>query len=135
MLLASATPSLESFYKAKGGTYALVEMKKRYGEAVLPDVIITDMRKERARGNSTPYSKKLAEYLLRTKLKIAHPFVLEQESLSCLIPENCPRILYRDGDGGAGKAATLLAEWMEKGTPPPMETHRITGTEVIEKRF
>ena len=75
------------------------------------------------------------EYLLRTKLKIAHPFVLEQESLSCLIPENCPRILYRDGDGGAGKAATLLAEWMEKGTPPPMETHRITGTEVIEKRF
>ena len=67
MLLASATPSLESFYKAKGGTYTLVEMKKRYGDAVLPDVIITDMRKERARGNSSPYSKKLAEYLLRTK--------------------------------------------------------------------
>jgi primosomal protein N' (replication factor Y) len=67
MLLASATPSLESFYKAKGGTYALVEMKKRYGEAVLPDVIITDMRKERKVGNSSPYSRKLAEYLLRTK--------------------------------------------------------------------
>ena len=67
MLLASATPSLESFYKAKGGAYTLVEMKKRYGEAVLPDVIITDMRKERKLGNSSPYSRKLAQYLLRTK--------------------------------------------------------------------
>ena len=67
MLLASATPSLESFYKAKEGTYTLVKMMSRYGEATLPDVIITDMRKERARGNASPYSIKLAEYLLRNK--------------------------------------------------------------------
>lgn len=44
MLLASATPSIESFYKAKSGIYELVEMKNRYGSAVLPDVIISDMR-------------------------------------------------------------------------------------------
>ncbi len=67
MLLASATPSLESFYKAMDGTYTLVKMMSRYGNATLPDVIITDMRKERARGNSSPYSIKLSEYLLRTK--------------------------------------------------------------------
>ena len=67
MLLASATPSLESFYKAKEGTYTLVKMMSRYGTATLPDVLITDMRKERARGNASPYSIKLAEYLLRTK--------------------------------------------------------------------
>ncbi len=67
MLLASATPSLESFYKAKEGTYTLVKMMSRYGAATLPDVLVTDMRKERARGNASPYSIKLAEYLLRTK--------------------------------------------------------------------
>ena len=67
MLLASATPSLESFYKAKEGTYTLVKMMSRYGTATLPDVLITDMRKERTRGNASPYSIKLAEYLLRTR--------------------------------------------------------------------
>ena len=67
MLLASATPSLESFYKAMEGTYTLVKMMTRFGKATLPDVIITDMRKETARGNTSPYSIKLSEYLLRTK--------------------------------------------------------------------
>lgn len=66
VLLASATPSLGSYYKAMEGTYALVKLTSRYGEATLPDVIITDMKKERARGNMTPFGTKLAEYLDRT---------------------------------------------------------------------
>jgi len=44
MLLASATPSVSSYYKAKNGTYSLIELKKRYGNAVLPEVVICDMR-------------------------------------------------------------------------------------------
>lgn len=48
MLLASATPSIESFYKAKEGKYTLVTMKNRYGDARLPDVFIHDMKKEPA---------------------------------------------------------------------------------------
>ncbi|MBQ7353703.1 MAG: primosomal protein N' [Clostridia bacterium] len=66
MLLASATPSLNSFYKAKEGKYALIKMMSRYGVATLPDVIITDMRKERVRGNASPFSVKLLEYMQRT---------------------------------------------------------------------
>ena len=66
MLLASATPSLNSYYKAVGGTYALVKLTKRYGAAVLPDVIISDMRKERLRGNMSAFGIKLTEYLGRT---------------------------------------------------------------------
>ncbi|MBP3495586.1 MAG: primosomal protein N' [Clostridia bacterium] len=66
MLLASATPSLESYYKAMSGAYTLVKMGARYGEATLPDVIISDMRKERARGNMSMYGRKLVEYLSRT---------------------------------------------------------------------
>lgn len=44
MLLASATPSVESFFKAKNGIYELVELKNRYGTAKLPEVIVSDMR-------------------------------------------------------------------------------------------
>ena len=44
MVLASATPSVETFYKAKSGTYELVELRGRYGTAKLPEIIISDMR-------------------------------------------------------------------------------------------
>lgn len=43
LLLASATPSVESYYRAKQGKYALVRLKNRYGNARLPDVHILDM--------------------------------------------------------------------------------------------
>lgn len=63
MILASATPSLNSYYKALSGNYTLVKMEKRYGEAKLPDVIITDMRKERQEGNMNPLGTKLVKEL------------------------------------------------------------------------
>ncbi len=66
MLLASATPSLNSYYKAMSGVYTLVKLTKRYGGAVLPDVIISDMRKERARGNMSAFGTKLNEYMTKT---------------------------------------------------------------------
>ena len=44
MLLASATPSLESYYKAQSGVYTLVELNERYGNAVLPQTKISDLR-------------------------------------------------------------------------------------------
>ncbi len=44
MLLASATPSLESFTKAKNGIYSLVKLCSRYGNAVLPTVSVSDLR-------------------------------------------------------------------------------------------
>ena len=59
MLLASATPSVTSYFKAKKGIYTLVEMNKRYGGASLPKVEICDMRAELAAGNSSPLSRQL----------------------------------------------------------------------------
>ncbi len=46
LVLASATPSVESFYEAKNGRYALVTLTKRYHGASLPTVKIADMRGE-----------------------------------------------------------------------------------------
>ena len=63
MLLASATPSLESFYKAKSGAYTLVPLRERYGGVKLPDAIIVDMREELRLGNTSPISDRLLKSL------------------------------------------------------------------------
>ncbi len=66
LLLASATPSVESYYKAKIGTYTLVELTERYGSARLPEVYIDDIRKNALGGNLSPYGSLLCEKLSET---------------------------------------------------------------------
>ncbi len=63
LLLASATPSLESFYKAKSGVYTLIPLRERYGGLRLPDAVIVDMREELRLGNTSPISKRLYDSL------------------------------------------------------------------------
>lgn len=46
LLLASATPSIESFYNAKTGKYSLNKLSERYGKAQLPEIQIIDLRNE-----------------------------------------------------------------------------------------
>jgi primosomal protein N' (replication factor Y) len=67
MLLASATPSFDSYYKAKEGKYALVTLKNRYGGAKLPRVSVVDMRKSAAGGVTSPLGNMLCEKLVETK--------------------------------------------------------------------
>ncbi len=67
MLLASATPSLESYQKALDGKYTLIRLTERYGNAKLPSVIISDMRKEAAGGNLTPLGNLLTSRLIENQ--------------------------------------------------------------------
>ena len=69
MLLASATPSLESFYKAKCGKYTLVPLRERYGGAKLPEAVIVDMREELRLGNVSPISQRLQRSLERVRAR------------------------------------------------------------------
>lgn len=46
-LLGSATPSIESYYKALNGKYGLVELLSRYEDAPMPDVELIDMKRQR----------------------------------------------------------------------------------------
>lgn len=46
LLLASATPSIESYYNAKIGKYSLFELNNRYSNAILPEVYIVDLNDE-----------------------------------------------------------------------------------------
>ncbi len=65
LLLASATPAVESFYKAEKGDYELIKMTKRYGKAVLPDTIIADMRYNLCDGTDIISKQLLAEIAVR----------------------------------------------------------------------
>ncbi|WP_291256092.1 primosomal protein N' [Fusobacterium sp.] len=65
LILGSATPSIESYYYAQMGIFKLLELKKRYNEAVLPDIEIVDMKKE----ESLYFSKKLLDEIRKTLLK------------------------------------------------------------------
>lgn len=61
LLLASATPSVNSYYRAKKGEYLLLELKKRANAGAMPDVAVVDMRKELEEGNKSIFSRRLAE--------------------------------------------------------------------------
>ncbi len=54
MLLASATPSFESYYKGEIGKYTTVRLTERYGDAVLPTVSAADMRTDDKSGRQSP---------------------------------------------------------------------------------
>ena len=65
LLLASATPSTESYFAAKKGRTQLVRLTKRYGGNPLPSVQIVDMRAELASGNPREISLALEDAIRR----------------------------------------------------------------------
>ena len=65
LLLASATPSTESYFAAQKGRTQLVKLTKRYGGNPLPSVQIVDMRAELASGNPREISLALEDAIRR----------------------------------------------------------------------
>ncbi len=63
LVLGSATPNIESFYKAKTGEYKLLELTKRVNNREMPPINIVDMCSEFRMGNKTPFSADLIDKL------------------------------------------------------------------------
>ena len=61
LILASATPSVESFALAKSGKYELIELKNRYSNSVLPEVKVVDMTDRRQQSGMMSLSLSLCE--------------------------------------------------------------------------
>ena len=66
VLLGSATPSVETMYHAKCGTYRLYTMNERYNGRPLPKVEIVDMRQELQKGNDLSVSNQLQDAIGQT---------------------------------------------------------------------
>ena len=59
VVLGSATPSIESYTNAKEGKYTLVNLSERYGEATLPNIIISDNIRSVKRGERKVHFNKI----------------------------------------------------------------------------
>lgn len=127
LLLASATPSLESFCKAKSGIYTLVPLRERYGGAKLPKAIIVDMREELKLGNTSPISQRLLNSLAEVKERGKQAILFlnrrgynsQISCKSCGEVISCPRCsvsltYHTDGRGGR-----LLCHLCGYSSPPP----------------
>ncbi|MBO5879441.1 MAG: primosomal protein N', partial [Clostridia bacterium] len=138
MLLASATPSLESYYKAQSGKYTLVKLTERYGGAKLPKTVIVDMREELRLGNLTPISDRLLTSLgdvyengEQAILFLNRRGYNSQISCkSCGDVISCPRcsvsLTFHTGRGG-GKMLCHLCGYAE---PPPKKCPSCSAEEL-----
>ena len=99
VLLGSATPSVETMYHAKNGTYQLFHLDERYGGKPLPQVEIVDMKEELKLGNDLALSYPLQDAIRETADAGKQTILFlnrrgNSRSLNCIscgeIPE-CPR--------------------------------------------
>lgn len=73
VVLGSATPSMEAFYRCEQGEYRLLKLKNRTAKSQMPSVYIADMREELKNGNKSILSdqlKSLIEQRLEQKQQI-----------------------------------------------------------------
>lgn len=63
VILGSATPSIDAYYKASTGEYQLFNMTKRLTGNQLPEVLVSDLRTELKEGNRSILSRKLQELI------------------------------------------------------------------------
>lgn len=63
VVLGSATPSVESYYRAKEGRYRLLELNQRVEERPLPECEVVDLRAELKNGNRSILSERLQELM------------------------------------------------------------------------
>jgi primosomal protein N' (replication factor Y) len=90
VVLGSATPSIESFYRSEQGMYQLVELPHRIGSA-LPPVEVIDLRNELHAGNTSILSRRLQnelERVLQMKQQ-AILFLNRRGAASCVLCREC----------------------------------------------
>ena len=141
MLLASATPSIESYKKAKDGVYTLVRLTGRYGKAELPRVCVYDMRDEIKLGNTTPIGKELAASLIETH-KAGEQSVLflnrrgYNNYASCvdcgsaIKCKNCSVAMTYHTKKGSYSEGELVCHWCGKRMPLPKVCPECGGTHI-----
>lgn len=97
VLLGSATPSVETFYKAKSGKYGLATITERFQGATLPDVAIVDMREQR--------KKKLNSGILSAPLR---------QGLASTLADHRQAILFQNRRGFAPVVVCKQCGWTPK---------------------
>ncbi len=99
VLFGSATPSIETMYRAKTGAYQLYTLHERFGGRPLPEVEIVDMREEMKMGNDLSLSVPLRHRILEAHAADKQTILLLNRRgnsralvcVDCRETPNCPR--------------------------------------------
>ena len=99
LLMGSATPSLESYHNAKSGKFGLVTLKKRFGNVLMPEIELVDIKeKTRKKQMTGHFSDRLLEEM-QEALKLGEQVILFQnrrgfspvvECTTCGVSPQCP---------------------------------------------
>lgn len=100
VLLGSATPSIETYYNAQQGKYGLVELNRRYGDVLLPEIELVDIKeKHRKKRMTGHFSDRLIE-MIAEALENKEQVILFQnrrgyapviECETCGVSPQCPQ--------------------------------------------
>ncbi len=95
LLLGSATPSIETYWKAANKEIKLLELKQRIFNRPLPIIDVIDMREEFKEGNYSIFSNKLLDYLnsIISKNESAILFVPRRGYSSYILCKTCGFIM------------------------------------------
>lgn len=89
ILLGTATPALETYFNAKQGKFGLVELNKRHGDLMLPEIFCADLQKERKQKTmKSHFSSFLLENMQET-LKKGEQIILFQNRRGYTPSWNC----------------------------------------------
>ncbi|HWK22210.1 MAG TPA: primosomal protein N' [Ureibacillus sp.] len=150
VILGSATPSLESFARAKKNVYTLLTLKERALKQSLPLVQIVDMRDELKKGNRSMFSQSLIESIkvrLERKEQIVlflnrrgySSFVLCRDCGTVLQCENCDISLTYHRKNEKCKCHYCGYEIPVPKTCPQCQSDHIrffgTGTQKVEEEL
>lgn len=131
LLLASATPSVVSFYMAQNGRYRLFSLKERYGNLPLPKVEMADMSAELAAGNAGVLSRPLADAIRHTiavgdqvilllNRRGYHRVALCRDCGEAVQCGDCsvPMVFHKTGTGPEGPTGKLVCHYCGKLEEP-----------------
>jgi len=99
VLLGSATPSIESYFNAKNKKYGLVELNRRFGDVLLPEIELTDIKEKHRKKLMTAHFSDRLITLIQEALVEKEQIILFQnrrgfspivECTTCGIAPQCP---------------------------------------------
>ncbi|MEH6765035.1 MAG: primosomal protein N' [Aequorivita antarctica] len=99
LLMGSATPSLESYHNAKSGKFGLVTLKKRFGNVLMPEIELVDIKEKNRKKQMTGHFSDLLLEEMREALKNGEQIILFQnrrgfspvvECTTCGVSPQCP---------------------------------------------
>ena len=142
VLLGSATPSIESYFNAQNGKYGLVELHERYGNAVLPEIHLVDLKDSYFRKKMTGHFSQTLIDVMSEALSNGEQIILFQnrrgyapviECMTCGHIPQCPQcdvsLTYHKFKG------QLRCHYCGHSIAKPTNCHACSSVDLTSKGF